>query len=119
MNQYINKKVIFRINNQVIGTLDADEESICDVENLKCAIACEHNVAPDEIDVEYKTEVIELAESFLNPEGQFSMKDYIGNEQEVEGLSFCGWVNPNTEQGMESIMDYITIGKADELIRFN
>jgi hypothetical protein len=119
MNQQINKKVIFKINNEVIGTLDADQESLCDVENLKCIIACEHNVTPEDIDVEYETEVIDLSDISISTSGKLVNKTHTIGNQEITGLDFSFWINTDSQEGMETILDYIKLGRVEELIQFN
>ncbi|HUU87722.1 MAG TPA: hypothetical protein VMX17_08225 [Candidatus Glassbacteria bacterium] len=113
------RKTIFRINNEIITSVNADEQSLCEIEGLKCAMAIQFNVNLDEIEVEYKEELIELGDTFVGVTGKWCTHGSNWVVEQIEGLSFFFWINPKTIEGLDMICDFVKIGKGDELVKFN
>lgn len=113
------RKTIFKINNEVISCLNADEQTLHEVEDLKCIIASEYGVGLDEIEVEYKEELFELGETFVTTTGKWCTHGSNWQVEQIESLSMFFWINPNTNEGVDIICDFVKMGKGDELVKFN
>lgn len=118
MAQHKIKKAVFRIGAEVVGVIDAQKETLHYVENLKCVLAIEYNVSLDEVEVEYKEELYELGDTFVTDTGKLCQYDHLWTPQQIENIHWGSWVNPNSEEGANTILDYIKMGIVDELIIF-
>ncbi len=113
------RKAIFKINDEVIGTLDASVEKIDDITDVKCELAIQHKVVPEDIEVVYKEDYIEFGDLYITPSGKLCFDNAFWNPEEVVGFSMVTWVNEKTEEGINTILDYIKLKKFDELVNFN
>ncbi len=114
--------LVFKIGSEVIASLEMDNQTIFDAENFKCIMASQYNVSPDEIDVSYtqqeKKEPLS-ADMFIAVTGKLCFYNDFWNVETIEGFSLVDWVDLNTEEGINTISDYMFLNKADELIKFN
>lgn len=114
--------LVFKIGFDTIASLELDKQTIFDVENFKSILASQYNVCPDEIDVSQtqkeKKEPLS-ADLFISITGKLCFYNDFWNVEFVEGFSMVDWVDLNTEEGINTISDYMFMNKADELIRFN
>lgn len=113
------KKAIFKINDEVIGTLDASTEKIDEIIDVKCELAIQHKVIPEDIEVVYKEDYIEFGDLYITPTGKLCFDNSFWNPEEVVGFSMVSWVNEKTDEGINTILDYIKMKKFDELVNFN
>jgi len=113
------RKTIFRINNEVITSVNADEQSLCEIEDLKCTMAIQFNVSLDEIEVEYKEELIELGDTFVTASKKWCTHGTNWQVEQIESLDMFFWIDPKTEEGVNIICDFVKIDKGDELIKIN
>lgn len=113
------RRTIFRINNEIITSLNADEQTLHEVEDLKCTMAIQFNVNLDEIEVEYKEELIELGDTFVGVTGKWCQHGTNWEVERIESASFFFWIDPKSIEGVDMICDFVKIGKGDELIRLN
>jgi hypothetical protein len=113
------RKLIFKINTETIACLELDEKTIFDVEEFKQTLADELKVDPMDIDVEFKMEQkIEYADFFIGPTGRLFFYDEMWNVKFAEGISVVDSVDLKTSEGIDTLSDYIFMGKADELLKF-
>jgi len=113
------RKTIFRINNEVVNCVNADEESLHNIEGIKCVIALQFNVNLDDIEVEYKEEIIELGDTFVTASKKWCTHGTGWAVEQIESLDMFFWINPKTNEGVDIICDFVKMGKADELIKIN
>ena len=111
----------FKIDQEVIASLEIESQTIFDVENFKCILACQYNISPEEIYAEFiTTEVFEPnSELFIAITGNLCFYNDSWNAEIVNGFSLVEWVNPNTAEGVDTISDYTFLGRGDELVKFN
>lgn len=113
------RKLIFKINAETIACLELDEKTIFDVEEFKQTLADELKVDPMDIDIEFKMEQkIEYGDFFVGPSGRLFFYDEMWNVKFVEGISINDDVDLKTSEGIDTLSDYIALGKADELLKF-
>ena len=113
------RKTIFRINNEIITSVNADEQTLCEIEDLKCTMAIQFNVNLDEIEVEYKEEIIELGDTFVTNTKKWCVHGSNWAVEQIESLEMFFWIDPKTEEGINIICDFVKMGKGDELIKIN
>lgn len=113
------KKAIFKINDEVIGVLDASTEKIDEIIEVKCELAIQHKVVPEDIEVVYKEDYVEFGDLYITSTGKLCFDNSFWNPEEVVGFSLVNWVNDKTEEGINTILDYIKLKKFDELVNFN
>jgi len=111
----------FKIDQEVIASLEIESQTIFDVENFKCILACQYNISPEEIDAEFlTTEVFEpTSDLFIAITGKLCFYNDNWNVEVVQGLSFVDWLDLTTEEGINTLSDYKYLDKADELVKFN
>jgi hypothetical protein len=113
------RKLIFKINSETVSYLELDETTIFDIENFKQILAIEYDVDPRDIDIEFKMEEkIEYGDFFVGPTGRLFFYDEMWNVKFVEGISINDDVDLTTSEGIDTLSDYIALGKADELLKF-
>lgn len=112
------KKALLKLNNEVIATMNAQEETLCEIENFKCTLAIHYNVCVDEIEVEFDEETIELGETFITVSNKWCQYNGHWHPEEIGGVKMGVWVNLKTQEGIDMLCDYIKIGRADELMIF-
>ena len=113
------RKLIFKLNSETVACLELDEKTIFDIEEFKQTLASELNVDPMEIDVEFKMEKkIEYGDFFVGITGRLFFYDEMWNVKFVEGISIVDTIDLNTSEGIDTLSDYVFIGKADELLKF-
>lgn len=114
--------LVFKIGLDVVASLELDKQTISDIETFKNTLASHYNVCPDEIDVSQiqkeKKEPLS-ADLFISITGKLCFYNDFWNVEFVEGFSIVDWVDLNTEEGINTISDYMFMNKADELIIFN
>ena len=112
------KKVIFKLKNEVIGCVDASIETLDEIDNLRCVIAQEYNVSPNEIEAEFIVEPIDpldLGVTVVTPKGVFCQTTGYTNNV-ISGVDFT--VDEKTDEGFQTVLDYIKIKKVDEILFF-
>jgi hypothetical protein len=113
------RKLIFKINSEAVASLELEETTIFDIENFKQILAIEYDVDPVDIDIEFKMEKkIEYGDFFVGPSGRLFFYDEMWNVKFVEGISINDDVDLKTSEGIDTLSDYIALGKADELLKF-
>lgn len=113
------KQAIFKIDNSIIGTYDATNHTIDKIIDMKCEMAIEHKVIPEDIEVEYKEDVIELGDTYITPSNKWCFDNPFWVPEHINSLSLIHWVNEKTEEGRNSIIDFISLRIFDELVIFN
>jgi predicted nucleic-acid-binding Zn-ribbon protein len=114
--------LVFKIGFDVIASLEVEEQTIFDMENFKCIMASQYNVSPDEIEVSHtKKEKKEplSADMFIAVTGKLCFHNDFWNVETIEGFSIVDWVDLNTEEGFNTMTDYMLLKKGDELVKFN
>jgi predicted nucleic-acid-binding Zn-ribbon protein len=113
--------LLFKIHQEVIASLEIDNQTIFDTENFKCILAVQYNIAPEDIDVEFSSkEVFEpKSDLFISVTGKLCFYNDYWNVEIVEGFSYVNWLDLTTEEGINTLSDYKYLGKADELVKFN
>lgn len=111
----------FKVGFEILASLEMDDQTIMDVENFKCILATQYNVAPDEIEAYYEMKEVKepLGESFISVTGKLCFFNDMWNVEIIEGFSYVGWLDLTTEEGINTLSDYKFLGKADELVKFN
>jgi hypothetical protein len=113
------RKLIFKINTETIACLELDEKTIFEIEEFKQILATELNVDPMDIDIEFKMEQkIEYGDFFVGKTGRLFFYDEMWNVKFAEGISVVDSVDLKTSEGIDTLSDYIFMGKADELLKF-
>jgi hypothetical protein len=113
------RKLIFKINAETVACLELDEKTIFDIEQFTKALAVQHDVDPRDIDVEFKVEnTIEHGDFFIGKTGRLFFYDEMWNVKFVEGISINDDVDLKTSEGIDTLSDYVALGKADELLKF-
>jgi hypothetical protein len=113
------RKLIFKINAETVACLELDKKTIFDVENFKQILADEFKVDPMDIDIEFKMEKkIEYGDFFVGATSRLFFYDEMWNVKFVEGISINDDVDLKTSEGIDTLSDYIALGKADELLKF-
>ena len=113
------RKLIFKINAETVACLEMDEATIFDIENFKQVLAAQHDVDPRDIDIEFKMEKkIEYGDFFVGATSRLFFYDEMWNVKFVEGISINDDVDLKTSEGIDTLSDYIALGKADELLKF-
>ena len=114
--------LIFKIGSEVIASLEMEEQTIFDTENFKCIMASQYNVSLDEIEVSHikkeKSEPLSV-DVFISVTGKLCFYNDFWNTEIIEGFSMVDWVDLNTEEGFNTVTDYMLLKKGDELVRFN
>jgi len=120
MNRKINR-ITFKIGEETVASLEADVTTIFDTENFKCILAMQYAIDPDEIEVSFSLEnVVEpMGEMFIAITGKLCFNNDDWNAEIIEGLSIVDWVDLNTFEGCDTLLDYQILDKAEELIKFN
>ena len=112
--------LVFKIGFDTIASLELDKQTIFDVENFKSILASQHNVCPDDIDVSQiqkeKKEPLS-ADLFISVTGKLCFYNDFWNVEVVEGFSMVDWVDLNTEEGINTISDYIFMNKLSFLVQ--
>lgn len=114
-------QIIFKIGIDVVASLNIDDSTFSDVDNLKTILSVQYDVKEEEIEVYYTQKEIkkEFGESFISVTGKLCIYNDLWNVEVVEGLSLVNWVDVTTEEGINTLSDYKYLGKADELVKFN
>lgn len=113
------KKLIFKINSETVACLEMGETTIFDLERFTQTLAVQYEVDPQEIEVEFKIEkMIEHGDFFIGITGRLFFYDEMWNVKFVEGISINDDVDLKTSEGVDTLSDYIALGKADELLKF-
>ena len=113
------RKAIFKVGNNILGCSDVTNDTIQEIENLKLFLANDRNISTDDIDVELKEEYIEISDLFITSSGKLCFWNSDWNVEQVNGFSFLPWIDVSTETGIDTIGDYISQKRIEELIKFN
>jgi hypothetical protein len=114
MTHKVIQQAIFKINNEVVGISNPNVESLDDIDILVISIALHHNVSLEEVEVVYENKVVELGETFVTNKGRLCYYDENWNFADVNKVSMSKNVN-----GLDMFLDYLKIGKVDELLELN
>jgi ABC-type maltose transport system permease subunit len=111
----------FKIGEEIVASLELENNTISEAEELKTNLAIKHNVFPEDIEITFtKKEVFEpTSDLFISFTGKLCFYNDMWNVVIVNGMSMVDWVDLTTEEGINTLSDYKFIGKADELIKFN
>ena len=114
--------LVFKIGLEVVASLEVEKETIFDIENFKCIMASQYNVSLDEIEVSHikkeKSEPLSV-DVFISVTGKLCFYNDFWNTEIIEGFSMVDWVDLNTEEGFNTVTDYMLLKKGDELVKFN
>jgi hypothetical protein len=114
--------LVFKIGFDVVASVDIEEQTIQETENYKFILASQHNVSPEEIEVLYTQEEKKEPLSddmFIAVTGKLCFYNDFWNVEIIEGFSMVKWIDINTEEGFNTIVDYMFLNKGDELVKFN
>ena len=114
MTHKIIQQAIFKINNEVVGISNPNTESLEDIDVLVISIALHYNVSLDEVEVVYENKVVELGETFVTNKGRLCVYNEHWSLAEITKVSMSKNVD-----GLDMFLDYLKIGKVDELLELN
>ncbi len=114
--------LVFKVGSEVVASLEVEKETIFDMENFKCIMASQYNVCPDDIEVSHikkeKSEPLSV-DMFIAVTGKLCFHNDFCNTEIIDGFSIVDWVDLNTEEGFNTMTDYMLLKKGDELVKFN